>query len=553
VADDFCERYGDLLTGSYDCVDRIVLNAFFPLGHNPGGFRTWWRRWHGGCDDQLDNTHLMRMAGRFARRVKAWGQANDVPVIYCKAGQRKHLIAGEYLATHEVRTGVFLVLVAKAPASVWEVRRSPSSGVIGNIAKKTAYVNHYSFHIIDPQWGHVTIKMSGHPPFPAQFILNGHEHVAARARAAGIGFAMEGNCFTEIADPQGLARVADALSQPAAIGRLGQVCDRWIYTACLCFGLDLAEQGMSGFRYSYTVYQAEYSRNLLFRSGAQMEDLFDRIIDRTRSRLDIPALRTLFGLKNRPHHNRAAGPPAQETVIENSPYGLTWFRIRFGLLQCKAYTKGEHVLRFEATVHNTRELRCRRGIDNFPEIITRLAGITDRFATTLDCADIAFIADGILDDLPLPSRLGATRTGGIDLNKPRIRAALSAALALAAAPHGFTIAEHAAKVRALTPNGGYTARQAAYDLRKLRGKGLTAKPGRTRRYHIPPEAARTITALLALRDQVIAPILAGIRSPRMGRKPAHWTRIDRDYETLRTGMQTLFHDLGITPATAAAT
>jgi hypothetical protein len=553
VADDFCERYGDLLTGSYDCVDRIVLNAFFPLGHNPGGFRTWWRRWHDGSDEQLDNTRLMRMAGRFARRVKAWGQANDVPVIYCKAGERKHLIAAEHLATHEVRTGVFLVLVAKAPASVWEVRRSESTGVIGNIAKKTAYVNHYSFHIMDPQWGHVTIKMSGHPPFPAQVILNGHEHVAARARAAGIAFAKEGNCFTEIADPQGLARVADALSQPAAIGRLGQVCDRWIYTACLCFGLDLAEQGMSGFRYSYTVYQAEYSRNLLFRSGAQMEDLFDRIIDRTRSRLDIPALRTLFGLKNRPHHNRAAGPPAQEIVVENSQYGLTWFRIRFGLLQCKAYTKGEHVLRFEATVHNTRELRCRRGIGNFPEIITRLAGITDRFATTLDCADIAFIADTTLDDLPLPSRLGATRTGGIDLNKPRIRAALAAALALAAAPHGFTVAEHAAKVRTLTHNGSYTARQAAYDLRKLRGKGLAAKPGRTRRYHIPPDAARTIAALLALRDQVIAPILAGVRSPRLGRKPALWTRVDRDYETLRIGMQTLFHDLGITtPAPAAA-
>jgi hypothetical protein len=552
VADDFCDRYGELLTGSYDCVDRVVLNAFFPLGHNPGGFRTWWRRWHDGCDDDLDSTHLMRMAGRFARRVKAWGQAHDVPVIYCAAGQRKHRIAAGHLAARPPsRPGVFLVLVAKAPASVWEVRRSESSGVIGNIAKKTAYVNHYSFHIIDPQWGHVTIKMSGHPPFPAQVILNGHEHVAAQAQRAGIGFAREGNCFTEIADPQGLAQIADALSQPAAIGRLGQVCDRWIYTACLCFGLDLAEQGMSGFRYSYSVYQAEYSRNLLFRSGAQMEDLFDRIIDRTRSRLDIPALRTLFGLKNRPHHNRAAGPPAQEIVVENSQYGLTWFRIRFGLLQCKAYTKGEHVLRFEATVHNTRELRCRRGIDNFPEIIARLAGITGRFATALDCADVAFIAGTTLDELPLPSRLGATRTGGIDLNKPRIRAALSAALALAAAPHGFTVAEHAAKVRTLT-RGGYTARQAAYDLRKLRGKGLAVKPARTRRYHIPPEAARTIAALLALRDQVIAPILAGVRSPRRGRKPAHWTRIDRDYETLRTGMQTLFHDLGIATAVPAA-
>jgi hypothetical protein len=308
VADDFSGRYGDLLTGSYDCVDRIVLNAYFSLGHNPGGFRCWWRRLHGGCDDELDNTHLMRMAGRFARRLKAWANANGVPVIYCKAGERKHLIAEEYLGAHEVGTGVFLVLAAKAPASVWEVSRPESSGLISNITKKPAYVNHYSFHIMDPWWGHVTIKMSGHPPFPAQIILNGHEYVAAAARAAGIGFAMEGNCFTGTADPQRLAQAADTLSQPAAIGRLGQVCDRWIYSACLCFGLDLAGQARSGFRYHYSIYQAEYSRNLLFRSGGQMEDLFDRICGRTRSRLDIPALRTLFGLKNRPHQNRAGRP-----------------------------------------------------------------------------------------------------------------------------------------------------------------------------------------------------------------------------------------------------
>jgi hypothetical protein len=94
-----------------------------------------------------------------------------------------------------------------------------------------------------------------------------------------------------------------------------------------------------GFRYGYSVYQAEYSRNLLFRSGGQMEDLFDRVLDRTRSRLDIPVLRTLFGLKARPHRNRASGPPAQEVVIEKPRYGLAWFRIRFGMLQLKAYTK----------------------------------------------------------------------------------------------------------------------------------------------------------------------------------------------------------------------
>jgi len=54
---------------------------------------------------------------------------------------------------------------------------------------------------MDRAWGHLTVKMSGHPPFGAQVILNGHEYVACQARAEGIGFTKEGNCFTGIADP----------------------------------------------------------------------------------------------------------------------------------------------------------------------------------------------------------------------------------------------------------------------------------------------------------------------------------------------------------------
>ena len=554
MVDELTERYGDLLAGSYDCVDRVVLNAYFSLGHSPGGFRVWWRRLHDGSDEQLDNTHLMRMAGRFARRVRASAKAHGIPVIDCKRGERKHQIAEEYLASHTVGPGVFLILVARASASVWEVTRS-ASGVIVNLAKKQAFVNHYSFHIMDPEWGHVTIKMSGHPPFAAQVILNGHEYVAAQAQAAGIGFTKQGNCFTAVADPAGLAQVADTLSQPATIGRLSQVCDRWIYSACLCFGLDLDEQERSGFRYGYSVYQAEYSRNLMFKVGAQMDQVFNRVVDRTRARLDVPTLRTLFGAKHRPGRN---GTPDLSlrlaSVIETPRYDLTLFKVHFGNLTLKAYTKGEHVLRFEAITHNTKQLRCGRVLDKFPDIINRLAGMVDRFATTLDCVDTTFISDQLLDHLPTPTQIGATRVGGIDMNKPRLRAALSAALALAAAPGGFTVAEFTTKVHTMTGQTtvDYTSRQAAYDLRKLRGKDLVIKPSRSRRYHVPPHAARTIAALTALREHIIGPILAGVRSPRRGRKPATWTRVDRDYETLRTQMQTLFHDLGISTTGAAA-
>jgi hypothetical protein len=91
-------------------------------------------------------------------------------------------------------------------------------------------------------------------------------------------------------------------------------------------------------------------------------------------------------------------------------------------------------------------------------------------------------------------------------------------------------------------------RQAAYDLRKLCGKELVDKPARTRRYRVSALAAGSIAALL----KVIAPILAGIRTPRMGRKPKGWTSTDRVYEQIQVNIQTLFGVALTTPAALAA-
>ncbi len=62
-------------------------------------------------------------------------------------------------------------------------------------------MQHYSFHILDPDWGHLTIKLSGHPPFGAMILLNGHEYVAAQAAPAGLAFSKDGNCFTHLPHP----------------------------------------------------------------------------------------------------------------------------------------------------------------------------------------------------------------------------------------------------------------------------------------------------------------------------------------------------------------
>src|SRR5712691_7170406 len=79
MTDGLSTLYQDLLSESYDCVDRIVLNAYFRMGHDPGGFHVWWLALT-GSDDTLDNAHLMRMAG-FSRRIRGYAKAHNIPVI----------------------------------------------------------------------------------------------------------------------------------------------------------------------------------------------------------------------------------------------------------------------------------------------------------------------------------------------------------------------------------------------------------------------------------------------------------------------------------------
>ena len=63
----------------------------------------------------------------------------------------------------------------------------------------------------------------------------------------------------------------------------------------MLFWTAVEEQKKSGFRYSYSIYQFEYSRNLLFRTGLHMDQVFEGMIDRTRAKLNFKKVKTIFG------------------------------------------------------------------------------------------------------------------------------------------------------------------------------------------------------------------------------------------------------------------
>ena len=238
-------------------------------------------------------------------------------------------------------------------------------------------------------------------------------------------------------------------------------------------------------------------------------------------------------------------------MIERPRWNLTLFKVHFGLLTLKGYTKGEHVLRFEAIVHNTR--RCaaagcwtssRHRRPGWPAWSTGSPACSTA-STSASCPTASSTSSRPPRRSGPPGSAASTSTSPASATRwPRYSPWPSH-------PDGFTVADLAAKVRALTgqDDSDYTIRQAAYDLRKLRGKHLVVKPGRTRRYQVP------------------GPGRPHHRRPTHPARPRHRTHPRRRPQTrtrptthdtgpastvttstLRIDMRTLFHDLAIDAA-----
>ena len=120
---------------------------------------------------------------------------------------------------------------------------------------------------------------------------------------------------------------------------------------------------------------------------------------------------------------------------------------------------------------------------------------------------------------------------------------------LSTRPDGFTLAQLAAAVRQRSGQDAntYSARNAAYDVAKLRGKTLLHRIERSRRYAVDPSGVRTLCSYLLLREQVIKPLLAGVVRPR-GRPPKVRNPLDQHYVALRQELNRTFETIGLAAA-----
>lgn len=226
---------------------------------------------------------------------------------------------------------------------------------------------------------------------------------------------------------------------------------------------------------------------------------------------------------------------------------MTVFSVKHGKITVKIYDKGERVLRIEVVCHDISELKCKRAVDNCPMIIQKLRERLQAFISVLYFSHASFIDKGEFDQFSQPSKKGKQRIAGIDINKPRCRNVMKAVLELAIKPSGFTSKEVASKYESIgqLSKGSYNARQAAYDLRKLKEKGIVFRKENSRKYRITAKGVAMIVAIIIIREKLFKPIVAGITKKKLTPSPQNLSKVDQLYISVRDKILDMCNHYGV--------
>jgi hypothetical protein len=85
------------------------------------------------------------MAGDFARWVNPYAQKHAIPIHYCELGDRaKHARAQKLRPQDPNFQGVFAILVAKAPALVWQAKTNRHGKLVLGRPKNWPLVYHWA-------------------------------------------------------------------------------------------------------------------------------------------------------------------------------------------------------------------------------------------------------------------------------------------------------------------------------------------------------------------------------------------------------------------------
>jgi hypothetical protein len=233
-------------------IDRMYLNVYQPKLQTEKQAACFFRYQRG--QPVASSVPMGVMSNEFLRQVDAFVEAQNIPVVQFRKGQRKDDVAAEHRASFQETEGILFLGKAQEKVSVFrtEKRTDATGKKYPWIVKSTAMVNQLYFYCIDEDFGPFFLKFCTYFPYNAKLCINGHEYVKRQLAKKGIAFEPLDNGILSCAAPQRLQEICDSLSA----AKIDALLRKWL--AKLPHPYTAADR-KAGHRYDISILQAEFS------------------------------------------------------------------------------------------------------------------------------------------------------------------------------------------------------------------------------------------------------------------------------------------------------
>jgi hypothetical protein len=485
------------------CPDRVYLNGYVAKLQTPGGV-VWFFHDHRG-KPIISPALFEPMGEKFRREIRDWAQANGIPVIRFKAGERKADVMAPYLqaAADTGRSQVAAVGCAQEFQLVWTARKrdtDPGACPQFSFTREQRRVSVFYVYIFDERMGPGFIKICSYFPYPVKVWVNGHEWAKRQALAAGIGFTELANGFAACDDPAALQQICDRFGP----GTVRVWFERWMSR----FPLPLTDADRdAGFWWELSMRQIEVSRTLIFDHDVHARAFFEALLC---DNMDLGRPENVELLFRRGQRlGRPTLPPPHggfKTKIDRY-CDLVTLNVFYKNSRLKQYLKDGIALRIETVINDPRDLGCNRLLANLPELQAKARAINARLLETETAGQDTALVSPVIERITRPTVTdGGRKAPALRFGDLRVQALAGALAALLFTVTGITNKTLRGLMTGLL-HRPYSMNQASYDLSRLVRNGLIERvPGRNR-YTLTHDGLLFAHIYTKVYDHILRPLM----------------------------------------------
>jgi hypothetical protein len=457
-----------------------------------------------------------RVTATIERRCQALARQAGRPYQYVASSRvsKERLVQG-MVVQDQVKEGLVCVLSCVEPCRSFEVYKNGALKRLELVSRERKCRFFYLYYL-HREFGLMHVRIQSWLPLDVQVYINGRSYLQKRLEKAGMFYRQYDNTFLEIADVSRAQAMLDELTTRRWESTLWKLVRPVMGQL---FGGDGLLRDLAG--YYWTIRQSEYATDVIFKSAAELREVYPALCRHAMERLASPDVLRFLGQKHAgkrevtsSYQKRQEGVRVKHTLQHNS---------------LKMYDKGGSVLRVETTINDAGMFQsfrraqgdvesrlCWRKMRKAVADIQRRREVSSaangRYLDALALARIGAPAHRVLDPVSRGKRSAGKPVRALRPVSPEDAGVFAAVMRGEHLMWGFTNRQIQGSLypcaSADLAERRRRSAQVSHRLRLLRRHGLIHKLGSSRRYRVTPDGHRIMSLALIVRDSDSTLLLA---------------------------------------------